>query len=165
MKKFISFLAIPMLFMACTNDDTPEVKDPTPSTTVSYKGELKVGDIISGNESDYFVMESVVSVTKNDSTVDVVLNDVKFAAEMRYFIDVTLKDIPFLAAENNLVFKAENVIPFINTDTVPNAEYKFATLHGTITGNELLFNAKMADELAFYVAGKEFEFSGTEVAE
>lgn len=165
MKKIISFLAIPMLFMACTNDDTPEVKDPTPSTTVSYKGELKVGDITSGSESGYFVMESVVSVTKNDSTVDVLLDDVKFAEMMPIFIDVTLKDIPFLAAENNLVFRAENVIPFINTDTVPDTDYKFAMLHGTIDGNELLFNAKMADELAFYVAGKEFEFSGTEVAE
>lgn len=165
MKKIISFLAIPMLFMACTNDDTPEVKDPTPSTTVSYKGELKVGDITSGSESDYFVMESVVSVTKNDSTVDILFNDVKFAERMPVFIDITLKHVSSLSAENNLVFRAENVIPFINTDTVPNAEYKFATLHGTIAGNELLFNAKMADELAPYVAGMEFEFSGTEVAE
>lgn len=165
MKKIISFLAIPMLFMACTNDDTPEVKDPTPSTTVSYKGELKVGDITSGSESDYFVMESVVSVTKNDSTVDILFNDVKFAERMPVLIDITLKHVPSLSAANNLVFRAENVIPFINTDTVPNAEYKFATLHGTIAGNELLFNAKMADELAPYVAGMEFEFSGTEVAE
>ena len=53
----------------------------------------------------------------------------------------------------------------MNTDTIPNTDYKFAMLHGTIDGNELLFNAKMADELAPHVAGKEFEFSGTEVAE
>jgi hypothetical protein len=41
----------------------------------------------------------------------------------------------------------------------------FAVVEGDINGGRLTFTAKMADNLAPYVAGKEFVFSGEGVVE
>ena len=130
---------------------------PVGGSAKNYKGSLVVGD---------FTKEDVViSVTKNGNTVDVLLNDVKFAANMPLVLDITLKALPCTVDGANLSFAAENVEPYMNTETEPAPQYMFAAVNGVVNADKLSFDAKMADDLAPYVAGKEFVFNGYEIAE
>jgi hypothetical protein len=128
----------------------------TPSGS-KYRGMLQVGE---------FSKEVLVNVVRNNDagTLDMVINDVKFAANMPLELDITLKDIPFVSGLG-ISFIAENVAPYINTEGEPAAAYMFAVVEGNINGGRLTFTAKMADNLAPYVAGKEFVFSGEGVVE
>lgn len=128
----------------------------TPSGS-KYRGILQVGE---------FSKEVLVNVVRNNDagTLDMVINDVKFAANMPLELDITLKDIPFVSGFG-ISFIAENVAPYINTESEPAAAYMFAVVEGDINGGRLTFTAKMADNLAPYVAGKEFVFSGEGVVE
>lgn len=130
---------------------------PIGGSAKNYKGSLVVGD---------FTKEDVViGITKNGDMVDILLNDVKFAANMPLVLDITLKDVPCTAVDGNITFAAENVAPYMNTETEPAPQYMFASVNGTVNGGKLSFDAKMADDLAPYVAGKEFVFNGEEIAE
>ena len=130
---------------------------PVGGSAKNYKGSLVVGD---------FTKEDVViSVTKNANTVDVLLNDVKFAANMPLVLDITLKALPCTVDGANLSFAAENVEPYMNTETEPAPQYMFAAVNGAVNVGKLSFDARMADDLAPYVAGKEFVFNGYEIAE
>jgi hypothetical protein len=128
----------------------------TPSGS-KYRGMLQVEE---------FSKEVLVNVVRNNDagTLDMVINDVKFAANMPLELDITLKDIPFVSGLG-ISFIAENVAPYINTESEPAAAYMFAVVEGDINGGRLTFTAKMADNLAPYVAGKEFVFSGEGVVE
>lgn len=122
----------------------------------SFKGELLVGD---------FSKEVIIDIKKNvTGTLDIVINDAKFAANMPLTLDITLKDIQY-TAEDDLTFMAENVAPFINTETEPAPNYMFAVVEGRLSGETLVMSAKMSEELAPYLAGKEFLFEGVEVVE
>lgn len=122
----------------------------------SFKGELLVGD---------FSKEVIIDIKKNvTGTLDIVINDAKFAANMPLTLDITLKDIQY-TAEDDLTFMAENVAPFINTETEPAPNYMFAVVEGRLSGETLVMSAKMSEELAPYLAGKEFLFDGVEVVE
>lgn len=122
----------------------------------SFKGELLVGD---------FSKEVIIDIKKNvTGTLDIVINDAKFAANMPLTLDITLKDIQY-TAEDDLTFMAENVAPFINTETEPAPNYMFAFVEGRLSGETLVMSAKMSEELAPYLAGKEFLFEGVEVVE
>ena len=130
---------------------------PVGGSAKNYKGSLVVGD---------FTKEDVViGITKNGDMVDILLNDVKFAANMPLVLDITLKDVPCTAVDGNITFAAENVAPYMNTETEPAPQYMFAAINGTVEGSKLVFDAKMAEGLAPYVAGKEFVFNGEEIAE
>ena len=126
----------------------------TPAET-TYKGDLAVGD---------FVKEVTVGVTKNltRGTVDFTIYDAKFAANMPLELDITLKDIPFTGSTG---FAANNVAPYINNEPEAVPAYMFATIEGNVTGEELSFVARMSDEIAGYVAGKEFVFEGIKITE
>ena len=128
----------------------------TPSGS-KYRGMLQVEE---------FSKEVLVNVVRNNDagTLDMVINDVKFAANMPLELDITLKDIPFVSGLG-ISFIAENVAPYINTESEPATAYMFAVVEGDINGGRLTFTAKMADNLAPYVAGKEFVFSGEGVVE
>lgn len=122
----------------------------------SFKGELLVGD---------FSKEVIIDIKKNvTGTLDIVINDAKFAANMPLTLDITLKDIQY-TAEDDLTFMAENVAPFINTETEQAPNYMFAFVEGRLSGETLVMSAKMSEELAPYLAGKEFLFEGVEVVE
>lgn len=130
---------------------------PNGGSAKNYKGSLVVGD---------FTKEDVViSVTKNGNAVDVLLNDVKFAANMPLVLDITLKGVPCETDAANLSFAAENVAPYMNTETEPAPQYMFAAVNGVVNAGKLSFDARMAEDLAPYVAGKEFVFRGEEIAE
>lgn len=130
---------------------------PDGGSVKNYKGSLVVGD---------FTKEDVViSVTKNGNAVDVLLNDVKFAANMPLVLDITLKALPCTVDGANLSFAAENVAPYMNTETEPAPQYMFAAVNGAVNAGKLSFDARMAEDLAPYVAGKEFVFRGEEIAE
>ena len=128
----------------------------TPSGS-NYRGMLQVGD---------FSKEVLVNVSKNDDagTLDMVINDVKFAANMPLELDITLRDIPYVS-DFGVSFMAENVAPYINTEKEPAPASMFAVGEGDVKGGKLTFVARMADGLASYVAGKEFVFSGDGVVE
>lgn len=123
----------------------------------SYSGELKVGD---------FAKEVTIDVRHNraENSVDLVINNAKFAANMPLELDITLKGIP-CSGNGDITFSAKDVMPYMNTETEPAAAYMFATVEGAVEGAKLSFAAKMADGLAPYIAGKEFLFEGVEVAE
>lgn len=122
----------------------------------SFKGELLVGD---------FAKEVTIDVKKNVSgTLDIVINDAKFAANMPLTLDITLKDIPFEGG-GDVTFAAENVAPYLNTETDPAPAYTFASVEGRVSGDKLSLNARMSEELAPYIAGKEFVFVGVETIE
>lgn len=130
---------------------------PDGGSAKNYKGSLVVGD---------FTKEDVViSVTKNGNAVDILLNDVKFAANMPLVLDITLKALPCTVDGANLSFAAENVAPYMNTETEPAPQYMFAAVNGVVNAGKLSFDARMAEDLAPYVAGKEFVFRGEEIAE
>lgn len=121
----------------------------------SYAGELVVGD---------FAISSVLDVAFNESesTVDVVMNDAKFAEGMPLSIDITLKGIPCNVGET-VTFAAIDIIPYINAEPNPVAAYTFASVEGEINAGNFSFTARMADTLEDYVAGKVFEFEGVSV--
>lgn len=124
----------------------------------SYKGNIVSGD---------FAKEIVVCVTmdKASSTLDVVLNKVKFAANMPLELDITLKEIPYTVNDGVVEFSATDIAPYMNTESEPAPAYMFATAGGCIAGDKLVFDAAMSDSLASYVAGRKFAFEGTEVVE
>lgn len=122
----------------------------------SFKGELLVGD---------FAKEVTIDVKqKLAGTLDIVINDAKFAANMPLTLDITLKDIPY-EGDGDVTFAAENVAPYLNTETDPAPAYTFATVEGNVSGDKLSLNARMSEELAPYIAGKEFVFTGVESVE
>ena len=119
-----------------------------------FAGTLAVGD---------YERNAVVAVREKQtlSVVDLLLDDVKFSPLMPVTIDITLKDIPCYN-NGNFTFSAENVVPYINKEPDPQPKYKFEVIYGTIVdGDKLVLVAKMADDLAFYVSGKDFLFTGT----
>ena len=77
-------------------------------------------------------------------------------------LDITLKGIPYLMKDGAVMFEASDVVPYINAEPDPMPAYTFASVSGSIAGNFLTLNARMADDLATYVAGKEFAFEGGE---
>ncbi|MBE6293174.1 MAG: hypothetical protein IJA04_01705 [Bacteroidaceae bacterium] len=155
MKNYFLFMlfATASLLVSCSDDDNSGAYTPDDA---SYTGMLKVGD---------FGKESSVDVTINEenSTLTLFINDAKFAPNMPVVIDITVKDINYTVyGGNNMRFEASNVVPYVNTETEPSPAYTFATVQGTIDGSEgsLLLYARMADNLAGYLAGKVFEFEG-----
>lgn len=124
----------------------------------NYSGSLLVGD---------FVNEGIkVGVVKNEaaSTLELVINDVRFAEGMPVKIDITLKDIPY-TVDGGIKFDVTDVLPYINTEQEPAQAYAFASVAGEIEGNSLYLTAQMADNLAPYLAGKVFEYSGVKITE
>ena len=120
----------------------------------SYTGELVVDDFSKTTTIDVIFDESA-------STVDIVINDVKFAENMPMTLDITLKDIAYTyTTDGNVCFSGENVAPYIGMLETPSDAYTFASVSGTIQGNRLFLSARMADNLAQHVAGKEFVFEG-----
>lgn len=124
----------------------------------SYKGSLAVGD---------FSDEAIVDIVKDGPAglLDIVLNDVKFAPNMPLTLDITLKEVPYLVIDGAVHFSAQDVAPYINAENEPAAAYMFASVGGRIEGGRLFLDAAMAEDLAAYVAGKEFTFEGEETAE
>lgn len=93
--------------------------------------------------------------------VDIVMRKVKFAAAMPVTIDITLNAVPYSEADDGTIsFEAENWVPFIGATERP--DYKFGLLKGTVTADykNLSIDARMADDLAPYVAGMEFNYNG-----
>lgn len=145
------FATISMLF-SCSNDDngTPPVLD-----DASYTGTLKVGDFEKATTVD-------VDINEENSTLTLVINDAQFATGMPLTIDITVKNLGYIANDGVITFEAFNVEPYMNTETEPSSAYMFAIIQGTINSSDDSFRlyAKMADGLALYLAGKEFEFEG-----
>lgn len=159
MKKLFYLFAVTMLFAACSKEnDGIEIPDKPETNSISYNGTLL---------ADSFATAVVIDITpvENTSTVDIVLNDVKFAPNMPIVLDITLKGIPYTKSDSILSFSANNVAPYINTGTEPVVTYTFDKVQGRIVGNSLNLSAKMAENLALYIAGMEFQFNGTEVTE
>ena len=124
----------------------------------SYKGNLLVGDFEKEVTID-------VIIARSASLVDVVMKDVKFAPNMPLVLDITVKEMPYTEEGGVATFAATDIDPYMNTEQSPSDKYRFSQISGEIKGGSMVLSAKMADNLAPYVAGKEFAFSGTEVVE
>ena len=149
MKNRILLLFLPLLLGACVDNSTTF---PGEADGVFY-GELTVGD---------YTERVGISVTEtSDTTVDVFFDDVKFARNMPLRIDITVKDVPCLKVGSVLGFAAVDIDPYMNREVESQPEYRFATISGTVEGNELLLEARMSDDLKPSRAGKQFSFSGT----
>ena len=105
-------------------------------------------------------MDTGISLTENgDSTVDVFFDNVKFAVLMPVKIDITVKNVP-CKKDALFSFEAKNVDPYINKEKDSQPSYRFSSIKGVVEDDELVLSARMADGLAFYVAGKSFSFRG-----
>lgn len=124
----------------------------------SYKGNLLVGDFEKEVTID-------VIIDRSASLVDVVMKDVKFAPNMPLVLDITVKEMPYVEEGGVATFAATDIDPYMNTEQSPSDKYRFSQISGEIKGGSMVLSAKMADNLAPYVAGKVFAFSGTEVVE
>lgn len=124
----------------------------------SYKGNLLVGDFEKEVTID-------VIIDRSASLVDVVMKDVKFAPNMPLVLDITVKEMPYVEKGGVATFAATDIDPYMNTEQSPSDKYRFSQISGEIKGGSMVLSAKMADNLAPYVAGKEYAFSGTEVVE
>ena len=150
MKKIILLLLLPLLMQSCVDDGTtfPEDIDNV------YYGDLVVGD--------YAQKRVCISVTEtSDTTVEVIFDNVKFAAAMPLKIDITVKDVPCTKAGGVLCFSAVDIDPYMNREKEPQPEYRFATIMGAVEGSELVLEARMSDDLKASRAGKTFSFKGT----
>ena len=117
--------------------------------------------------SDGFMKDIVVEVTADEetSTMDIVLRNVKFAEKMPLELDVTLKAVPYSYINGTFTFKGNNIAPYIFSEPDPVPAYTFAVAEGTIYGKSISLTAVMAEDLAPYLAGKEFVFNGIEIGE
>lgn len=139
-------------------------EDSSPSQTItgasSFSGRLSVGE---------FSKDAVVDVIPDYETslLTVVINDAKFASNMPFEIDITVKDIPFVVEEDGTIGFSENdVDPYMNTETEPSSQYRFAVFSGSIdNGSVLHLSARMSDGLAPYLAGMSFVFEGGKIIE
>ena len=154
--KFVVSAVTPMGTIGFSNALVTPVK-PSASAT-SHAGNLSVDDFVTENVT--------VKVEKKEatSTLDIFIDNVRFAPAMPVQIDITLKDIPY-TNDGRVEFAAADVLPFINSEAEPTAAYKFASVSGVIENGTMNFTAQMAADLAPYVAGKVFVYEGTEVAE
>ena len=149
MRKEILLLFFAVVLVSCVDNSTtfPDDADGV------YYGNLTVGD---------YTERVGISVTEtSDSTVDVFFNDVKFAKAMPLRIDITVKGVSARKAGEVLSFAAVDVDPYMNREKEPQPEYRFATISGAVDGDELVLEARMADNLKPSRAGKRFSFRGT----
>lgn len=149
MRKKILLLFFAVVLVSCVDNSTtfPDDADGV------YYGNLTVGD---------YTERVGISVTEtSDSTVDVFFNDVKFAKAMPLRIDITVKGVSARKAGEVLSFAAVDVDPYMNREKEPQPEYRFATISGAVDGDELVLEARMADNLKPSRAGKRFSFRGT----
>ena len=147
---FFGALFMLVTLMSCVDDGTifPDDIDEV------YYGVLTVGD--------YTQKRVGVSVTEtSDTTVEVIFDNVKFAAAMPLKIDITVKDVPCTKVDGVLRFSAVDIDPYMNKELEPQPEYRFATIVGAVEGSELVLEARMSDELEGSRAGKTFSFKGT----
>lgn len=144
----ILLLSVATAFQACIDNSTT-----FPEESGVFYGNLSVGD---------YTEYTGISITPNsDSTaVDVFFDDVKFAKLMPVRVDIAVKDVPCVKNAEILVFSAQNVDPYMNTEELPQRGYRFSEISGTVMGNELQLSAKMADDLEGTPAGKRFSFRG-----
>lgn len=121
----------------------------------SFTGALQVSDFTLAPAS------FTVVVNMATSTVDIKMLGVKFSDKMPLELDITLCNLVCTNEGGKMVFSGENIVPLIGS--TPSADYTFATARGEfdMKTSALTFDAKMADNLAAYVAGKEFIYNGT----
>ena len=119
-----------------------------------FTGALQVGDFTLAPAS------LTVVVNMQASTVDVKMLGVKFSDRMPLVLDITLCSLPCTNVAGIMTFSGENVVPHISIGNP--ADYTFAKAEGEfdVRTSKLTFNARMADNLAAYVAGKEFVYNG-----
>lgn len=149
-----------MTFTYTANDGTtddenePIVPPATGGMEHSFTGALQVGD--------FTLAPAALTVVVNvaTSSVDIKMMGVKFSDKMPLVIDITLCNLACTNAGGKMIFSGENIVPLI--DSVPSANYTFALAGGEfdMSTSTLTFNAKMAEDLADYVAGKEFAYTG-----
>lgn len=155
--KFVVSAVTPMGTIGFSNALVEPVKPSAPGA--DYSGTLSVDDFVNENVQ--------VSIARDvlDGTLDIFIDNAKFAPSMPVQIDITLKGIPYTEEDGRVEFEAADILPFINSEAEPTEAYKFAAVSGVIESGTINFTAQMATDLAAYVAGKVFVYEGVEVAE
>lgn len=138
------------------DDEGEVVVPPTPGGMEhSFTGTLQVGDFTL-NPANITVMVNVAT-----SSVDVKMMGVRFSDKMPLFIDITLCNLACTNAGGKMVFSGENIVPLVDNQQATNYTFAIASGEFDMRTSALTFNAKMAEDLANYVAGKEFAYTGT----
>ncbi len=140
-----------------SSDENEEVLPPAGGEAVEceYVGALNVGTFTLAPTT------IKVAFAEETGTMDIFMYKVKFAAVMPVTIDITLNTVPYTVADDgSILFEVENWVPYIGAAEKP--EYKFGVLKGGVTADykNLSIDARMADDLAPYVAGMEFKYNG-----
>ena len=143
------------ILCSCADDDTTMPYTPPQEHSFSFTGDLQVGD--------FTLSDAAVTVKANIGAagrMDIVMQGVKFSDKMPVTLDITLCNLACTNEGGKMVFSGENIVPLIGS--TPSADYTFATARGEfdMRTSALTFDAKMADNLAAHVAGKEFVYNG-----
>lgn len=124
-------------------------------TEYEFTGTLQVGEFILNPAAVSVVVDMQAAV------VDIKMSGVKFSDRMPLVLDITLCGLACENVGGVMRFAGQNVVPLIGAE--PSESYTFASVTGeyNMRSSVFTFSARMADNLAAFVAGKEFTFSGT----
>lgn len=138
MKKLLllSLLAT-FAFVSCDSDD-----DSTPviDTETVYTGNIQV--LATGATEPFTLQDVTCEVVLDDTkkSLDLFVNDVKFAEAMPMAIDITLPGIPCTVVDETVAFSFEgNLIPLVGTVETP--AFAFSKIDGVISDSHLNFNS------------------------
>ena len=132
MKRFITILAIACAFVACEKaptiitDDSPEY---TGTMVVAYEGE----------DFEQTGIKVLGEFDPSRTTIDLMLQKVKFVPAMPIRIDVTIMDVPVVSNDDgSWTFEADDLTPWAMGG--PYETYRVDDLRGTISGDYLEFS-------------------------
>lgn len=134
MKKYLLLLLIVVapLFFSCSSgsEDYDSI----------YTGTLEVDAIA---DDDIFILGNIdcgIELNESNSTMDLVMYDVKFAEKMPIKITLTIKDIPCVVSDESVRFSFEGYKePFWGILQMP--AYAFSKIEGAVSDNALSFSA------------------------
>lgn len=131
--KRLCFLAAALVLLASCGEPPTVITGSSPV----YKGQMTV--LYEGEE---FVQNGIAvkaDFSADDTTVDIMLQKVKFVPAMPIRIDVTMMGIPVdKAADGSMTFSADGVVPWAMGG--PYDTYRVDGLYGTISDGDISFS-------------------------
>lgn len=113
-----------------------------PPTVITDESPDYVGRMTVGYAGDSFVQEDIsvkVDFNEEGTSMDLMLNKVKFVPAMPIRIDVTMMNIPLEeAADGSMMFSADGIVPWAMGG--PYDTYRVDGLTGVLKGNSISFS-------------------------
>ena len=145
------FALMALILPSCSDDDNnPGGGGEAIETATAYNGKLIVnGSYVKDSTECY------IEFAKDNKSLTLSINEVKFAEAMPVSIDIAIPGIPATANGNDITFSGDTIVPLVGV--VPSPAFTFYNIDGEIKDGELKFSAVCTRGL--------FTFSGKEVVE